>query len=64
MKKRCKFVTIAIYFSVSNFSTTEQERIEGVMSKNEYIEKIEIMLEKCNDIPLIDLIYRLLAKSL
>ncbi len=34
------------------------------MSKNEYIEKIETMLDECNDIPLIDLIYQLLAKSL
>lgn len=34
------------------------------MSKNEYIEKITVMLEACNDIPLIDLVYKLLTKSL
>lgn len=34
------------------------------MNKNEYIEQIVLMLEACNDIPLIDLIYKLLAKSL
>lgn len=34
------------------------------MSKNEYIEKITMMLESCNDIPLIDLIFKLLSKSL
>lgn len=34
------------------------------MSKAEYLEKIIAMLEACNDIPLIDLIYKLLDKSL
>lgn len=31
--------------------------------KEEYIEKINILLKKCNDIPLLDLIYKLLNKS-
>lgn len=34
------------------------------MSKKEYIEQINILLDNCNDIPLIDLVYQLLAKSL
>ena len=34
------------------------------MDKIEYIEQIVAMLETCNDIPLIDLIYKLLSKSL
>ena len=34
------------------------------MTKNEYIELIVLQLESCNDIPLIDLIYQLLTKSL
>lgn len=33
------------------------------MSKDEYILKIVALLKKCNDIPLIDLIYKLLCKS-
>lgn len=33
------------------------------MSKDEYILKIVVLLKKCNDIPLIDLIYKLLYKS-
>ena len=33
------------------------------LSKEEYIAKIIVMLKECNDIPLIDLIYRLLVKS-
>lgn len=33
------------------------------MSKEEYILKTVVMLKKCNDIPLIDLIYKLLLKS-
>lgn len=33
------------------------------MTKDEYIQKIVAMLEACNDIPLIDLIYKLLRKS-
>lgn len=34
------------------------------MKKAEYIEKIAEMMEKCNDIPLLDIILRLLEKSL
>lgn len=34
------------------------------MSKEEYIQKIIVLLQNCNDIPLVDLIYRLLCKSL
>lgn len=34
------------------------------MSKEEYIQKIIEKLNECNDIPLIDLIYRLLCKSI
>ena len=34
------------------------------MNKEEYIAKIIVMLKECNDIPLIDLIYRLLGKSI
>ena len=33
------------------------------MTKQEYISAIADLLEKCNDIPLIDLIYKLLRKS-
>lgn len=33
------------------------------MSKDEYILKIVVMLKKSNDIPLIDLVYKLLYKS-
>lgn len=33
------------------------------MNKAEYIQKITDLMEKCNDIPLLDLIYRLLLKS-
>lgn len=53
-----------IVFLMPNGSSTKHERIEGVMSKNEYIEQIIMMLEACNDIPLLDLIYKLLDKSL
>lgn len=34
------------------------------MTKDEYIKKINELLEKCNDIPLLDLIVKLLTKSL
>jgi len=34
------------------------------MTKDQYIEKIVALLEQCNDIPLLDLIFRLLGKSL
>ena len=37
---------------------------DGKLSKEEYIAKIIVMLKECNDIPLIDLIYRLLGKSI
>lgn len=33
------------------------------MSKDEYILKIVVLLKRCNDIPLIDLVYKLLLKS-
>ena len=33
------------------------------ISKQEYIALIIELLEKCNDIPLIDLVYKLLRKS-
>lgn len=33
------------------------------MSKEEYIKKIAELMELCNDMPLLDLIYRLLLKS-
>ena len=31
--------------------------------KQEYIEKIAILSEKCNDISLLDLVYKILSKS-
>ena len=31
--------------------------------KEEYVVKINELLEKCNDLPLLDLIYKLLNKS-
>lgn len=34
------------------------------MTKDQYIQKIIDLLEQCNDIPLLDLIFRLLFKSL
>lgn len=34
------------------------------MTKDQYIEKIIQLLEQCNDIPLLDLILRLLGKCL
>lgn len=34
------------------------------MTKDEYIKKITALLEKCNDLPLLDLILKLLTKSL
>ena len=37
---------------------------DGKLSKEEYIAKIVVMLRECNDIPLIDLVYRLLLKSI
>jgi hypothetical protein len=37
---------------------------DGKLSKEEYIAKIIVMLKECNDIPLIDLVYRLLLKSI
>ena len=33
------------------------------MNKAEYIQKIAELMERCNDIPLLDLIYKLLLKS-
>ena len=33
------------------------------MNKEEYIKRISEMIERCNDIPLLDLIYKLLCKS-
>lgn len=33
------------------------------MNKAEYIKKITAKMERCNDIPLLDLIYKLLCKS-
>lgn len=54
--------------------TFTQEQIDEVMnhqpmdgkqlSKDEYIAKIIVMLKECNDIPLIDLIHKLLIKSI
>ena len=37
---------------------------DGKLSKEEYIAKIIVMLKECNDIPLIDMIHRLLLKSI
>ena len=37
---------------------------EAISQKEEYIEKITELLKACNDIPLLDLIHKLLAKSL
>lgn len=34
------------------------------MTKQEYIQKIDEMMEKCNSIPLLDLILKLLLKSM
>ena len=34
------------------------------MSKDEYIKKIIDLMNRCNDLPLLDLILRLLSKSL
>lgn len=34
------------------------------MTKEQYIEKINELMEICNDIPLLDLIFKLLCKSL
>lgn len=34
------------------------------LTKEEYIAKIFVMLKDCNDIPLIDMIHRLLLKSI
>lgn len=34
------------------------------MTKDEYINKISVLLAECNDIPLLDLIVKLLTKSL
>lgn len=34
------------------------------LTKEEYIAKIVVMLKECNDIPLIDMIHRLLLKSI
>lgn len=34
------------------------------MTKEQYIQKISELLEKCNDIPLLDLILKLLHKSI
>lgn len=31
--------------------------------KDEYLEKIHILLEKCEDLSLLDLVYKLLNKS-
>lgn len=33
-----------------------------MMTKEVYIKKINSLLERCNDIPLLDLIYKLLCK--
>ena len=34
------------------------------MTKEQYIQQINGLMGKCNDIPLLDLIYKLLTKSL
>lgn len=34
------------------------------MTKDQYIQKIVDLMNRCNDIPLLDLILRLLSKSL
>ena len=34
------------------------------MKKADYIKMINEMMERCNDIPLLDLIYKLFARSL
>lgn len=34
------------------------------ITKEQYIQQINGLMERCNDIPLLDLIYKLLAKSL
>lgn len=34
------------------------------ITKEQYIQQINDLMEKCNDIPLLDLIYKLLTKSL
>lgn len=34
------------------------------MPKDQYIEQILELMQACNDIPLLDLIYKLLCKSL
>lgn len=34
------------------------------MSKEEYMEEIHKLLQECNDIPLIDLVHKLLTQSL
>ena len=44
------------------FQLRRKERT--AMTKEEYIKIIIELLEKCNDIPLLDLIHKLLSKSL
>ncbi len=34
------------------------------MNKEQYIKKIHTLLQECNDIPLLDLILKLLGKSI
>lgn len=35
-----------------------------IRNKEQYIQAIDEMLKECNDIPLLDLIYKLLSKSI
>ena len=42
----------------------EEEPIDGMSSqKREYVQKIVNLLEKCNDIDLLDFVFQLLSKS-
>lgn len=47
-----------------NERTFHYERKARPMTKDQYIQKIVDLMNRCNDIPLLDLILRLLSKSL
>ncbi len=62
--KYCKRKDYQLKSVLTNARSGSNERMEDIMSKEQYIKKIINLMYRCNDLALLDLILRLLVKSL
>ena len=57
-----RYCNITLETNVSSLDPGERMAIP--MTKEQYIEKINILMSRCNSLPLLDLILQILVKSL